>query len=139
MNKLKNNLVKSFFSLYNSFLNIRGRRRRYLVYASNIMAVNKLKTRDQIEKKYKWLLEDIYSSPDKWEVDFKAVKEGLVHFSTFSGKIPEDSRILPSVLEEYSRLMKRAEKYLYMPILKKMKTIRTRVHKHSWTGQGHYW
>ncbi len=83
------------------------------------MALNKLKTRDEIEKKYKWVLEDIYASPGEWEGDFKAAKESLSRFSRFAGKIPEEPSSLSSILKEYSQLMKRAEKIFVYAHLKK--------------------
>ena len=39
------------------------------------MANNALPARDEIEAKYKWKLEDIYSSDADWEEDFKKVRE----------------------------------------------------------------
>ena len=34
------------------------------------------KTRDQIDSRYKWVLEDIYPSDEAWEADYKKL-EGL--------------------------------------------------------------
>ena len=36
--------------------------------------VSKVLTRDQIEQKYKWSLEDIYTTNEAWESDFKVLE-----------------------------------------------------------------
>jgi len=39
--------------------------------------LGKLKTRDEVEEKYKWKVEKMYSSDEKWEEDFKWLKENV--------------------------------------------------------------
>ena len=37
-----------------------------------------LPKRDEIDKKYKWNLEDIYENVDVWEEDFKKIEKVLM-------------------------------------------------------------
>ena len=83
------------------------------------MAVERLKKRDEIEKKYKWVLEDIYPSTGKWEEDFKIVKDRLPAFLKFSGKLPQDPSKLSIILDEHSLLTKKVEKLFVYAHLKK--------------------
>jgi oligoendopeptidase F len=84
-----------------------------------MMAINRLKTRNKIEDRYKWVLEDIYLSLDKWEHDFDSVKKDLDRFAGFSGKLPGEPSILPAVLQEYSLIMKKTEKLFVYAHLKR--------------------
>lgn len=55
-------------------------------YASNSAGqVKKLPERSEIDSKYKWKLEDIYSSNDLWESDFKKVH--FIEFKNFLSQI----------------------------------------------------
>lgn len=49
--------------------------------------MSKLPSREEIDPKYKWKLEDIYESDDLWEKDFKRVKERLKELQNFRGRI----------------------------------------------------
>jgi len=95
------------------------RRTGYIIIAGAIMAVNRLKTRDKIEDRYKWVLEDIYLSPEKWEQDFDKVKKDLDSFAGFSGRLPGEPSMLSAVLEAYSRIMEKAEKLFVYAHLKR--------------------
>jgi len=46
-----------------------------------------IKSRDQIEEKYKWDLTHIYKTEEEWENDFKWVKDNLNRYSSFEGKL----------------------------------------------------
>ena len=83
------------------------------------MAVERLKKRKEVEKKYKWTLDDIYPSIKKWEEDFNLAREHLPILSDFSGKLPNDPSLLSSILMEYSRLAKRVEKLFVYAHLKR--------------------
>ncbi len=39
--------------------------------------MNKNKTRDQIDDKYKWDLSVLYASDDDWEEDYRKLKEKI--------------------------------------------------------------
>jgi len=83
------------------------------------MTVDKLKRRDEIDKRFKWTLEDIYPHIGAWEKDLKATRDALPVFAGFSGKLPHDPSRLSMVLKEYSRLMQTAEKLFVYAHLKK--------------------
>lgn len=81
--------------------------------------MERLKKRSEIDKKYKWVLEDIYPSLDKWEKDFKFVEENIPIFSSSSGKLQKDPSLLLSILKDYTRLMETMEKvFVYAHLLK---------------------
>ena len=48
-----------------------------------------LPARSEVDQKYKWKLEDIYSSDDMWENDFKEIKKLLPEISGFKEKLKE--------------------------------------------------
>ncbi len=49
--------------------------------------VNAAPTRDQIDAKYKWKLEDLYPADDAWEKVFGVIKKRLPEFKAFEGKL----------------------------------------------------
>ncbi len=76
----------------------------------NTMNNDKLKKRSEINTEYKWVLEDIYSSLEKWEEDFKTARESLPGFAMLSGKIVDFPPILSKILKDHSKLMEKVEK-----------------------------
>ncbi|HAJ94823.1 MAG TPA: oligoendopeptidase F, partial [Actinobacteria bacterium] len=74
------------------------------------MNINKLKKRSEIKTEHKWVLEDIYSSIEKWENDFKDARESLPVFAMLSGKIVDSPPVLSKILKDHSKLMKKVEK-----------------------------
>lgn len=58
----------------------------------------KLTTRDEIEERFKWNLNDVYESDDEWEKDFKWVAEQLKKYSLFKGKLSESAENLINCL-----------------------------------------
>lgn len=50
--------------------------------------------REEIEKKYKWNLTDIYSSDEQWEEDFLWVETNLSGYNHFTGKLNTNSKTL---------------------------------------------
>jgi len=74
------------------------------------MNVNKLKKRSEIKPEHKWVLEDIYSSIEKWEDDYKRAGESLPAFARLAGKLPDSPSDLSKILKDYSKLMKKVEK-----------------------------
>ncbi len=56
---------------------------------------SKLPTRKELDDKYKWKLEDIYSSDKDWEMDFESVSEmidGITRFEGILGQSAENIR-----------------------------------------------
>lgn len=55
---------------------------------------NTLPKRDEIDPKYKWKLEDIYESNDRWEQDFKEVKLLAGEIGKFKGQLSQSAEKL---------------------------------------------
>ncbi len=71
------------------------------------MIINeKLKTRDEVDKKYKWNVEKMYSSDEKWDEDFKRLKENSISLLKFKGKLSIGEELLSYLhsYEEFSSL-----------------------------------
>lgn len=51
------------------------------------MESNKLPKREEIDSKYKWKLEDMYESNEKWEEDYKKVKTLSGELSKYKGEL----------------------------------------------------
>jgi oligoendopeptidase F len=66
---------------------------------------NTLPKRDEIDVKYKWKLEDIYDSNDKWEEDFKQVKHLAAEIGKYKGTLGESGMKLLGCLKLYSDLL----------------------------------
>ena len=76
------------------------------------------KSRDQIEDKYKWNLEDIYPSVDAWKADKKDIAQKLPQAASFKGKLGESPRQLYDALSYVFNLYRRLEKlYVYAEML----------------------
>jgi oligoendopeptidase F len=73
--------------------------------------------REQIEEKYKWNLDDIYSSWQTWEADVTRMQELMQKIPTFKGKIKEspiDFVELMTLEEELSKTLDKVYLYPYM-------------------------
>lgn len=70
----------------------------------------KLPTRDEIPNEFKWKLEDMYSSTDDWEQDYKWVKDNLPSLEGYKGKLGDSAESLFLGLDTYTKLMEKVEK-----------------------------
>lgn len=78
------------------------------------MAEQKSKKRSEIENKYKWNLEAIYSGEHVWEDDFQAVKGLLEQIVGLQGTMGESAEALLKVLQLSDQLGRKSEKlYVY--------------------------
>ncbi len=79
------------------------------------MAANKaLPKREDIDSKFKWKLEDIYSDVSLWEQDFKKVKELAEQIKGLQGKLGESAENLLECFKKSDELMSLNEKvYVY--------------------------
>ena len=76
--------------------------------------VKKLKTRDQIEKQYKWNIEDMYAAQEDWEKDFTEAEKMSEEFTSFSGRAGESAETLLDALHTRDALWLKAERvYVY--------------------------
>ena len=73
-------------------------------------------TRSEIQEKYKWSLEDIYSSDDKWKEDYETAKSKL-NFSRYAGKMGDRAQ-LKAFLDENSEYCKILDKLVAYAHLK---------------------
>lgn len=78
------------------------------------MVKNDLTPRDDIPDRYRWKLEDIYSSDELWEGDFLRVQEMIGEMGACRGKLGESGKNLLSALDMQDRLQELGEKvYAY--------------------------
>ena len=76
--------------------------------------VKKLKTRDEIDKQFKWNIEDMYASQEDWEKDFAEAETMSEEFTSFSGRAGESSETLLGALRTRDALWLKAERvYVY--------------------------
>lgn len=76
--------------------------------------MDKLPKRAEIDKKYAWHLEDIYSSLEKWEQDFSFSQKSMEKLSNFSRKISTSAQILLDCLKQNNETSLIVEKlYVY--------------------------
>lgn len=64
--------------------------------------------RNQVQEKYKWKIEDLFSSDEEWEKEY-GLAIAKIGFSKYSGKLG-DRKILLSFLKENDKFLKQAEK-----------------------------
>lgn len=73
-----------------------------------------VKTRDQIDKKYKWNIEAMYADEEDWKRDYQAVEEKAKDFVNFSGKLGESPKLLLAALQKKDNIWQLLEKvYVY--------------------------
>ncbi|WP_422444739.1 oligoendopeptidase F [Thermoanaerobacterium sp. DL9XJH110] len=75
-----------------------------------------LPSRDEIDAKYKWRLEDIYESDELWERDFNRVKNLLLKLEGFRGRINSPGNLMRvlKLKDEIGRLNDRLFTYARM-------------------------
>lgn len=66
---------------------------------------NSLPIRDEIDAKYKWQLEHIYSSEDDWEADFKKIQRLSGEIAEYKGKLSGDMNALLKCLRLSDELL----------------------------------
>lgn len=78
--------------------------------------IKKLKTRDEIDIKYKWKIQKIYKDIDEWEKDFKVLKNTAPELSKFSGKLSDSKELLDffKLHEDISRLAEKLYVYAHL-------------------------
>lgn len=73
--------------------------------------------RDEIDNKFKWKLEDIYPTEDKWEEDYKTAKSLIFEMESYRGKLSLGAHELLEALEhcyETQRILERLFVYARM-------------------------
>ncbi len=64
------------------------------------------KTRENIDEKYKWNLEDLYLSVDEWNADRDVIEKRIPEMTEFKGKLSENSETLLTALEKMNSIYK---------------------------------
>lgn len=73
-----------------------------------------LKQRSEIDKKYKWNIEDMYADEKIWEKDVKDALEGAKDFAKYQGKLADNADILLEALKAQDEIWQKVEKaYVY--------------------------
>ncbi|MDD7409100.1 MAG: oligoendopeptidase F [Anaerovoracaceae bacterium] len=77
--------------------------------------IKKVRTRDQIDDRYKWNIADMYPDEDLWEKDFsEAEKEAEEFAEKYSGRMGENGKLFYRILQERDAIWQKAEKvYVY--------------------------
>lgn len=81
------------------------------------MSNNILPKRDEIDDKFKWRLEDIYPTEDKWEEDYQAAKSLISEIEGYRGKLSLGAHELLEALDHYhetQRILERLFVYARM-------------------------
>lgn len=76
--------------------------------------MEKLPIRSEIDDKYKWQLEDIYSDNSLWEEDYKDLSEKADDFTEYAGRLNESGELLLEAFKASSYINQKLEKlYVY--------------------------
>ena len=79
--------------------------------------MEKIKSRNEIDKKYKWNTDDIYKSWDEWQEDIEKMKKLMEEIPKYENKIEnsrEDFVKLIHLEEKLSRILEKVYLYPYM-------------------------
>ncbi len=78
-----------------------------------------LKTRESIDSEYKWDIESMYDSEEKWNMDFEKVKELLKEVERYKGKLGESAETLYTALELSNKINRKVEHLFVYSRMKK--------------------
>jgi oligoendopeptidase F len=73
----------------------------------SLNAQNQLPKREQIEKKYKWNLDEIFSSIESWNKEYLSVESELPKITEFQGKLKSNAKNLYSCLNLMTKISER--------------------------------
>lgn len=72
------------------------------------------KTRDQIDPKYKWKIEEMYPDEGQWKNDYKSVEDKAKDFAEYSGRLGENPQVLLEAMQKKDNIWLLLEKiYTY--------------------------
>ena len=77
--------------------------------------MKQIRTREQIDDKYKWNIEDMYPDEELWEKDFSDVTAEAGEFTEkYSGKLGDGPKVFLNALQDRDRIWQKAERvYVY--------------------------
>ncbi|MFC1527641.1 oligoendopeptidase F [Candidatus Neomarinimicrobiota bacterium] len=85
-----------------------------ILIALPLFAQSGIPQRSDIEDKYKWNLEDIYSSIEQWEKDYTFVESNLDKFDAFRGKLGKSGKSVLECFRLDEEILKKLENlYVY--------------------------
>ena len=87
------------------------------LFGSISYAATSITSREKINDKYKWKLEDIYANTDLWNKDYDKVKNQYIpEFSQYVGKLNDKSILIKcfSLIEESNRMVDKLCVYAFM-------------------------
>ncbi|MEG0257630.1 MAG: oligoendopeptidase F [Christensenella sp.] len=61
-------------------------------------------TRDKIEPKYKWILEDIYAATDAWDADYEKLEKLMKDIPKLKKTLTHDEKSLAAALVEFEKM-----------------------------------
>lgn len=98
-------------------------------FNANIMAETKpYKTREEVPKKFKWNLSDIYQDWDAWSQDLEKSKKLLEEIEAMKGKASKSASNLKKTLKQNTELSQKVNKlYAYPFLLKSVESTNTEV------------
>ncbi|MCF6271482.1 MAG: oligoendopeptidase F [Melioribacteraceae bacterium] len=70
-----------------------------LLFFISSTIISQTKTRDEIDTKYKWKIEDLYSSVAGWQKDKELIEARIPEITEFQGRLGESSKNLLTTLE----------------------------------------
>ena len=62
------------------------------------------KTREQIDKRYKWTLEDIYATDEAWEQDYKRLEKLMEDIPSLQKTLTKDEKSLAAALAAIEKM-----------------------------------
>ena len=71
--------------------------------------------RSEVKEQYKWRIEDIFSSDEKWEESFKQAEKAIT-FSKYAGKLHDSDTLLKFFKDsdEFDKLVSKLGVYAHM-------------------------
>src|SRR6185312_10700704 len=67
-------------------------------------------TRDQVPVEQTWDLSDIYSAPEHWAADMKAIEQDIEAVAAFRGRSAESASVLVACLKAQETLLSRLDR-----------------------------
>ena len=68
------------------------------------------KTRDQIDPKYKWKIEEMYPDEEQWKSDYKTVEDKAKDFMAYSGRLGESPQIFLEAMQKKDNIWQLLER-----------------------------
>lgn len=77
-----------------------------MILFSTTVAVSQMKVREELPKKYKWNLSDLYATDEVWKEEKERVQQEMQQAASYKGKLTQSGAVLLEALELNSTLVK---------------------------------